>query len=60
MVVDALVFLHKYADLFLKHVLEMKGVVGNLGEIKAKMNPSAIVIKKQPYRMNFHYKEHAK
>ena len=35
----------------------MKGIVGDLGEIKIPLNPDAKLVKQRPYRLNPCYKE---
>ena len=40
--------------------MEMKGIVGDLGEIKIPLKPDARLIKQCPYRLNPRYKEKVK
>ena len=44
--------LHEFQDLFPTNFSEMKGIVGDLGEIKIPMKPDAKPIKKRLYRLN--------
>ena len=39
---------------------EMKGIVGNIGEMKIPSNPNTKPVKHQPYRLNPRYKEKVK
>ena len=39
---------------------EMKGIVGDLGEMKIPLKPDASPVKQWPYRLNPHYKEKLK
>ena len=52
--------LHEYQDLFPTNFSEMKGIVGDLGEIKIPLWPDAKPNKQRPYRMNPKYKERVK
>ena len=52
--------LHEYQDLFPTIFLEMKGIVGDLGEMKIPLRPDAKPSKQRPYRMNPKYKERVK
>lgn len=38
----------------------MKGMVGELNDMKISIKPGAQSIKKKPYKMNLHYKEQVK
>ena len=38
----------------------MKGIIGDLGEMKIPLNLDAKPVKQQPYRMNLRYKEKVK
>ena len=38
----------------------MKGIVGDLGEMKIPLKPDARPVKQRPYRLNPHYKEKVK
>ena len=49
--------LHEFQDLFPTNFSEMKGIVGDLGEMKIPLRPDAKMVRQQPYRMNLHYKE---
>ena len=44
--------LHEFMDLFPTKFSEMKGIVGDLGEMKIPLRPNANPIKQQPYRLN--------
>ena len=44
--------LHEFQDLFLTKFLEMKGILGDLGEMKILLNPDAKPIRKRPYILN--------
>ena len=52
--------LHEYQDLFPSNFSEMKGIVGNLGEMKIPLRPDAKPSKQCPYRLNPRYKEKVK
>ena len=52
--------LHEFQDLFPTKFSEMKGIVGDLGEMKIPLRPYAKPIKKRPYRLNPRYKEKVK
>jgi hypothetical protein len=49
-------FLHEYHDLFLNTFSEMKGIAGELGEMKIPLKPDAKPVKQRPYRLNSVYK----
>ena len=49
--------LHKFHDLFLTKFAEMKGILGDLGEMTIPLNPYAKPMKQRPYRLNQRYKE---
>jgi hypothetical protein len=48
--------LHKYNDLFPTTFTDMKGIVGELGEMKIPLKPEVIPIRQRPYRLNPIYK----
>ena len=52
--------LHEFQDLFPTKFYEMKGIVGDLGEMKIPLRPDAKPVKKRPYRLNPRYKEKVK
>ena len=52
--------LHEYQDLFPTNFSEMKGIVGDLGEMKIPLRPDAKPSKKHLYRLNPRYKEKVK
>ena len=47
----------EYQDLFPTNFLEIKGIVGDLGEMKIPMKLDAKPFKQQPYWLNTRYKE---
>ena len=49
--------LHEFQDLFPTKFSEMKGILGDMGEIKIHLRPDAKPIKKQPYQLNPWYKD---
>ena len=52
--------LHEFQDLFPKFFLEMKGFVGDLGEMKIPLKLDVSPVKQRPYRPNPRYKEKVK
>ena len=52
--------LHEYHDLFPTNFSEMKGIVGDLVEMKIPLRPDTKPSKQWPYRMNPKYKEKVK
>ena len=52
--------LHEYQDLFPTNFSKMKGIMGDLGEMKIPLQPDAKPSKQRPYRMNPKYKERVK
>jgi hypothetical protein len=52
--------LHKYQDLFPTTFSEMKGIAGELGEMKIPLKPDAKPVRQRPYRLNPKYKEKVK
>ena len=48
--------LHEYQDLFPTNFSKMKGIIGNLGEMKIPLKPDAKPVKQCPYRLNPRYK----
>ena len=52
--------LYEFQDLFLKKIVEMKGILGDLGKMKIPLNPEVKPIKKHPYWLNPWYKERVK
>ena len=52
--------LHEFWDFFPTNFLEMKGIVGDLPEMKIPLKPDAKPVKRRPYRLNPRYKEKAK
>jgi hypothetical protein len=49
--------LHEYSDLFLMNFMEMKGIVGEPGEINIPLKLEARPIRQRPYRLNPIYKQ---
>ena len=49
--------LHEYQDLCPTKFSEMKGILGDIGEIKIPLKPNAKPVKQRPYRLNPKYKE---
>jgi hypothetical protein len=49
--------LHEYQDLFPTTFSEMKGIAGELGEMRIPLKPDAKPVKQRPYRLNPRYKE---
>ena len=49
--------LHEFQYLFLTKFSEMKGILGDLGEMKIPLKPYAMHVKKRPYHLNPRYKE---
>ena len=52
--------LHEFQDLFPTKFSEMKGILGDLGEMKIPLKPDANPKKQHPYRLNLRYKERVK
>ena len=52
--------LHEFQDLFPTKFLEMKGIIGDLGEMKIPLNTDTKPVKQRPYRLNLRYKENVK
>ena len=50
----------EYNDLFSKTFIEMKGIAGELGEMKIPLRSDARPIKQRPYRLNPIYKKKVK
>jgi hypothetical protein len=50
----------EYSDLFPKNFTEMKGIEGELGEMKIPLKPEARSVRQQPYRLNPIYKQKVK
>ena len=44
--------LHEFQDLFLTKFSEMKGILGDLGEMKIPLNLDAKPMRQRPYRLN--------
>jgi hypothetical protein len=52
--------LRKYNDLFPINFTYMKGIAGELGEMKIPLKPEARPVRKRPYRLNPMYKQKVK
>jgi hypothetical protein len=52
--------LHEYNDLFPTTFTEMKGIAGELGEMKIPLRAEARPIRQRPYRLNPIYKKKVK
>jgi hypothetical protein len=52
--------LHEYIDLFPTTFTKMKGIAGELGEMKIPLKLEARPVKKRPYRLNPMYKKKVK
>jgi hypothetical protein len=52
--------LHEYSDLFKTTFTEMKGIAGDLGEMKIPLKLEARPIRKIPYKLNLVYKQKVK
>ena len=52
--------LHEFQDLFPTKFTEMKGILGDLGEMKISLNPDAKPVRQRSHRLNLRYKERIK
>ena len=52
--------LHQFEDLFLIKFAEMKGILGDLGEMRIPLKLNVKLVKQCPYQLNLQYKEHVK
>ena len=52
--------LHEFQDLFPMKFSEMKGILGDLGEMKILLKPDAKPVLWRPYHLNPQYKERVK
>jgi hypothetical protein len=52
--------LREYSDLFPTTFTKMKGIVGEMGEMKIPLIPEVRLIRHQPYRLNPIYKQKVK
>ena len=52
--------LHEFQYLFSMNLLEMKGILGDLGEMKIPLKPDAKLVRQRPYHLNPWYKERVK
>jgi hypothetical protein len=60
MVESIIDLLREYNDLFSTTFIEMKGIEGDLGEIKIPLRVEVRPIRQQPYRLNLIYKQKVK
>jgi len=49
--------LHEYRDLFPTKFIKMKGISGELGEMRIPLRVDVKLVRHQPYRLNPRYKE---
>ena len=52
--------LHEFQDMFPTKLSEMKGILGDLGEMKIPLKPDAKPVRQMPYHLNMWYKERVK
>ena len=52
--------LHEFQDLFPTKFLQMKGILGDLGEMNIPLNPNVKQVRHRPYRLNPRYKARVK
>jgi hypothetical protein len=52
--------LHEYQNLFPNTLSDMKGIVGELGELKIPLKPGAKLVRQRCYQLNMKYKEKVK
>ena len=52
--------IHEFQDLFQTKFFEMKGISGDLGEMKIPLKPYVKPVKQRPYRLNPRYKDRVK
>ena len=52
--------LHEFHDLFLKNFSEMKGILGDLWEMKIPLELDTKSVRLRPYHLNPQYKERVK
>ena len=52
--------LYEFQDLFPTKFSEMKGILGNLGEMKIPLKPDVKPVRQRPYRLNPRHKEKVK
>ena len=52
--------LHEYQDLFSTKFSKMKGILGDLAEMKIPLKPCVRPVKQSPYRLNLGYKKRVK
>jgi len=49
--------LREYRDLFLNIFSKMKGIVGDIRELRTLLNPDTKIVKQRPYQLNLVYKK---
>ena len=52
--------LHEFHYLFPTNISEMKGILGDLGEMKIPLKPDMKPVRQRLYRLNLQYKERVK
>ena len=52
--------LHEFQDLFPTKFSEMKGILGDLGEMKIPLKLDVKLVRQRPYRLNQGYKKRVK
>ena len=52
--------LHEFQHLFPMKFFEMKGILGDLGDMNIPLNPYAKLVRQRPYFLNPGYKERVK
>ena len=52
--------LHEFQEIFSTKFYEMKGILGDLGEMKIPLKPDVKPVKQQSYHLNLRYKERVK
>ena len=56
MVDKVIELLHEYQDLFPTKIMDLKGIIGDLGMMKITLKPDGKLVKQRPYRLNPKYK----
>ena len=52
--------LHEFQDFFLTWFSEMKGILGDLGDMKIMLKLDAKLVRQRTYRLKPRYKDHVK
>jgi hypothetical protein len=52
--------LHEYSNMFPITFTDMKGIEGELGEMRTLLKPKARLVRQRPYRLNLVYKQKVK